>query len=92
LKISSQLLNQINYLHNHVGSKEWSGPLIYRVISGDVNDPDNMVIEATGMYLMDIGSSGGTNYEMSEEETVEVYTKHPELMDDGYRLGLIHTH
>lgn len=92
MKISSQLLNQVNYLHTHVGNKEWSGPLIYKIIQGDINDPNNLVIEATRMFLMDIGTSGSTDFEMSEEDTVELYSKHEELMEDGYRIGLIHSH
>lgn len=94
LLISSQLKDQIDYLHKKVGKKEWSGNLIYKIVEGDITEPDTLVMQAVGIYLMDVGTAGGTDFEMEEEDTIDMYDKFPELIesDEDYRIGLIHTH
>jgi len=92
LIISSEIQNQIQHLHKKVGKKEWSGQLIYEVIEGNTEDPDNLVMEAKGLFLMDIGEGSSTDFEVSEEDTFKLTDEYPELMDGNTRLGLIHTH
>lgn len=92
LEISSQLKSQIDYLHNQIGGKEWSGPLIYTIHGGDLEKPDELVITADEVYLMDIGTSGGTDFEMTPEETVKMYDRYEGLNTGQQRIGLIHSH
>ena len=55
--IPIELKKQIDYLHKKVGSFEWSGVLVYKHESGNIEELNNLVFKAIGFYLMDIGSS-----------------------------------
>jgi hypothetical protein len=92
--VSPRLQQQIDFLHNKIGGIEWSGVLIYKIHQGDITDPENLVLRAEGLYLMHIGTSGGTRYETDEESAIELYDHYPELekLEEGYRTGFIHTH
>lgn len=91
LIITPRLQQQILYLHSEVGKAEWSGVLLYKVIEGDINDPENMVIEAKGLFLLDIGSSAYTEYGV-DERFMDVVDQYPEFIDDEWQMGHIHTH
>ena len=94
--ITRSLQGQINYLHKKVGSVEWSGFLFYRVLSGGIDKPEELVIEARNIYLLDIGSSAYTSREgansIDEMEILDMYDKIPGASDEGSRYGFIHTH
>lgn len=87
--ISNELQLQIDYLHDRVGEKEWSGILFYDVVDGSITDPDNLVIKCTSMYPLDIGSAAYTEYNASSKlidafEAIEG--------SEDQKRGHIHTH
>lgn len=89
LIISKELLAQISYYHHKVGKLEWSGLVFYKIESGDINKPEELVLKAERLYFMDIGSYSYT--EFSPDETIlDFYEKYPETKT--MKWGLIHTH
>lgn len=92
LRCTQELLNEVNYLHKEHKGKEWSGHLAYNIASGDIDDPNNMVMEAKGMFLMDLGTSGSTDFEMDAEDSIALLDYFPEIEEGEIRLGLIHSH
>jgi len=70
---------------------EWSGVLFYKINKGSASDLSKpFEIELVDIYLMDIGTSGYTEYEA--DENVVLY-----MMDKGYEfgevfIGHIHSH
>lgn len=89
LIISKELQSQIMYLHNKVGDIEWSGILFHSVVSGNINDPENLVLKAEKIYLQDIGVSTYTDFEVNEK-IIDFYDQYPEAM--SWKMSLIHTH
>lgn len=90
LIVSKKLLADISYLHNKVGSIEWSGPLFYSIVSGNILDPANLVIKAERVYPMDIGSASFTEYEFGTE-IMDAYDMIGEGAED-MKLGHCHSH
>ncbi len=88
--ISNELQAQITYLHNEFGNIEWSGFLLYQVISGELSKPEDMVIKAIGIFPCDVGSSAYTEYDPADFilDMDEAY----DFLTNGYKLGHIHTH
>lgn len=96
LKITKELKRKIDYLHKKVGALEWSGELITRE-KGTINDLDDWEITAEDMFLADIGTSGGTEYEVNRgafksSDIIQLYEKFPELEDGKLKLQHLHTH
>lgn len=89
LVIPDNVVTQINYLHAKIGKTEWSGLLLYDVISGNPSDPENFVLEAKHIFLMDIGTSAFTEYEL-DGDIVDVYDNVEGAME--MKLGHVHTH
>lgn len=94
--MTRSLKNKIDYLHSKVGAKEWSGELITRE-KGCINDLDAWEITAEDMFLADIGTAGGTEYEVGRgpfkgSDIIELYEKFPELEEGKLKLHHIHTH
>lgn len=87
--ISENLKTQIDYLHRKIGSTEWSGILVYKLVSGDFKNLKNLVFEATHIYLLDIGSGAYTeiNY---DESVAKIFSDIPEALESS--LGKLHTH
>lgn len=92
MNVSSTLKSQIDFLHEKVRGKEWCGPLIYKILSGDINNPNDLTIQAEGLYLMNIGTAGYTDFKMDEESTVDMFNQYPDLEEMRARTGFIHTH
>lgn len=96
IMISKSLQAQIDYLHEKVGSIEWSGFLFYKVVSGSLDNPSSLVIRAENIYLLDIGSSAYTSREgengITQEEVINMYETIPGAEDEGAKYGFIHTH
>lgn len=89
LIISKELQSQIMVLHHKVGNVEWSGPLFYEIVSGDINDPSNLVLKARYIFPCDVGTHSYTEY--SPDETwMDFYDKYPEAMQ--LKMGHLHTH
>lgn len=90
LIVTDKLKRQIDYFHSKIGSTEWSGILLYKVTKGSLSNPDNLVISAECMYLMDIGTSAYTEYDFNSD-VVDMYERIPEAMNT-LKIGQIHTH
>lgn len=83
------------YLHKQVGSTEWSGVLLYKIVSGDFDNIESLVLSAEYVFPMDIGSSAYTEYEASEEymDMYEVIPGSDPIDGDGQLIiGHIHSH
>lgn len=96
LVITKKLKNQIDFLHNKVGSHEWSGELITSE-EGTINDLDNWTITAQDIYLADIGTPGFTGYEVDKGafkavDIIDLYDTYPELLEGKLKIHHIHTH
>jgi hypothetical protein len=92
LRLSKKLIDTIALCHKKVKrDTEWSGVLIYDTVEGSVNDPENWVIEAEDMILMDIGTGSYTEYDFDPEDEYS-YDTYCNAMMEGKKLGHIHTH
>lgn len=89
LIISKNLQSEILYLHNVVGDIEWSGPVFYKVISGDINCPESLVLKAECLFPYNVGTSSYTEYEFGPE-IIDLYVNNPETKN--MKWGNIHTH
>lgn len=78
---------KIRHLCNRVWEREWSGTLFYKA-EGSFED-NSLVITCTDIFVMDIGSSAYTEFDMSPD-VMSYMTEHPELME--CQMGLIHSH
>ncbi len=87
--VSQYLKSQIDYFHKEVGNVEWSGVLHYKITKGSILEPANLEIRAENVYLMDIGTSSYTEYEMNED-IIDFYDKYPEV--ENMKKGHLHTH
>lgn len=105
LIVSTELQNQIKWLHEKVGRYEWCGILFYKLINGDIDKPDELVLKAHSMFPMDIGSEAYTEATLDAEsvcdswESVKEHVGNDEngnpIYDIDYpawKQGLIHTH
>jgi hypothetical protein len=90
LLLSKELQDQIKYLHSKVGAKEWCGVLFYRKVDGDISDPENLVLRAEGLFLMDIGRETYTDADFDADNVVDMYEAKGD--DVAMKTGLIHTH
>ena len=88
LMISSELMNEIAYLHSKNDNKEWCGMLFYEEVSGSLFNSD-LILRAKHIYLLDIGSSAYTAGSV-DMELLDFFEEVPEAED--MRRGFIHTH
>lgn len=86
LTVSSTLEHQIRYLCSQFPNTEWSGILFYNH-QGSIID-NTLQLNCIDMYLMDIGTAGETDFDMSSE--VITYMADNNLID--CQFGLIHSH
>lgn len=91
LIISKELQSQIMFLHNKVGDIEWSGVLFHSVVSGNINDPENLILKAEKVFVQDIGSGTYTEFEVNEK-ILDFYDAYPQALTENWRPSLIHTH
>ena len=87
--ITEKLKKEIDFLHLKVGTKEWSGILLYKHITGNFKKLNNLIFKAENFYLMDIGNGGTTGFEYNGD-IVELYDNIPEAID--MNTGLLHSH
>lgn len=101
LKITEHISDQIDWLHKQHAIKglEWSAILLWSIESGEINDPENLVLNAEALYLMNIGSAGYTEYDFDAEslmEIMELYPKADPMLEEDetkrWIMGHIHTH
>ena len=86
LIIPEEVENKIRHLCNRIYSVEWSGILFYSS-QGNFED-GSLVLTCKDIYVMDIGSSAFTEFDMAPE--VMTYAVENNLLD--YQQGLIHSH
>ena len=91
LIISPELEEQIDIFHAVAGATEWSGILLYVIKEGDISKPETLVVEVKGIFPMDIGTPGYTEYDY-DEKTLDMYDLYPNALEEEWRLGHIHTH
>lgn len=89
LVIPPEIISQIQFLHSYCGTDEWSGMLLYDVVSGNPSDPENFELKVKHIFLMDIGSAAATEYE-PDGDIVDIFDNIPEAME--WKIGHIHTH
>jgi len=93
LIVLESVSKKINYLHEKIGSIEWSGLLLYSV-DGTIRDPENLILTVQDIVLMDVGTSGYTEYDFDAEDPA-LYGPTGAMgrvMDNGWKIGHIHTH
>ena len=90
LEISPEAQRKIDHLLIRVPNIEWSGTMFY-TLNGDINNIPELKVTVLDVYPQDIGNSGYTEYEHTEEYANYIVT-HPELMDENIHQGHIHSH
>lgn len=63
----------------------------FKVVSGSLQDPENLAIEIIDFFLMDLGTSGFTSFKYTPEIT-EYQMENEHLIEDGIRTGCLHSH
>lgn len=88
LIISKELQQQILYTHSIIGSKEWCSIVLFKEISGSIQDK-NLVLQAQKMYPIMIGTETYVGGDISDE-----YAKLLDFYSDAmdYKWGYTHTH
>lgn len=87
LIIPEDVEKKIRYMCQNVSTIEWSGTLFYK-LEGKYED-GTLVIRCVDFFLMDIGSSAYTEFDMSPD-VIGYMTENTELLD--CQMGLIHSH
>ena len=88
LNIPEEVESKIRHLCSRVSTVEWSGTLFYTV-KGSLDD-GSFEITCLDICVMDIGTSGFTEFKDSEE-IIAYRLEHKEtLLKEGVYEGLIH--
>lgn len=87
LIIPEDVEKKIRYMCQNVSTIEWSGTLFYK-LEGKYED-GTLIIRCVDFFLMDIGSSAYTEFDMSPD-VIGYMTENPDLLD--CQMGLIHSH
>lgn len=90
--LSKELVEQINHHHAYIGRDEWCGILLWKIVEGNLDNPDDLVIKCVDMFLMDVGSSSYTEFETDAESIIALANQFPEYEDGDLISGFIHTH
>ncbi len=92
LILSDELVSKITTLHEEVQKGiEWSAILLYSNKVGNVDTPENWIIDVHDLILMDIGSSGYTEYDIDASDTY-ASEKWMDALEAGVQMGQIHSH
>jgi hypothetical protein len=96
LGITEKVLGQIAFLHNQCPTgREWSGLLVYKVVSGTIEKPETLELETLGIYPMDFGEAAFTSFE-GDEKWIKAFTAFPQINPmsptPGHYVGKIHSH
>lgn len=87
LIIPVEVEDKIRHLCRCVPNVEWSGTLFFT--SKGSMETNDLEITCRDIFVMDIGSAGYTEFDMSPE-VIGYMTDNPELLD--MQMGLIHSH
>ena len=63
LIISSKLRQQVKYLHDNHPGLEWCGILMYKILEGDIMNPDNLILQVDYIYPLGLGTHSFTEAE-----------------------------
>ena len=88
LILTEDFLKKVKYLCNKISTKEWSGILFYKE-EGTIENPETIKCTPIDIFLMDIGTSGSTSYNIGPD-IIEAYDNNPEL--ENCMLAHIHSH
>lgn len=89
LTMEDSVFNDFKSLAALTGSLEWSGVIFYKLKGNPFEDaPENCNIHITHFILMDIGSSGYTEFEF-DSDVVKFMVKNKLK---GFPYGLVHSH
>lgn len=89
VNIPSKIFSDVYYLHSKYPGKEWSGHL-YFTKKGDINDPNNLIIDVQEFVLLDLGTAGATEIDPTGEQVIDMYTNRPQIL--SMQQALLHTH
>ena len=93
LKLTENIMTQIDFLHEKVGGVEWSGVLVYKILAGSIEDYANLEVEVIEILPMDVGTSGYTEYELDSADDYTFSNLCDRvMMDPTLKIGHIHTH
>jgi hypothetical protein len=87
--VSDKVFNKIKYLCWKFNKVEWSG-ITWLDITGTLEDPANLKIIVSDFTLLDIGTSGYTEFSFDPEIMMDIYDKYPDYIAKKY--GLMHSH
>lgn len=98
LIIPENVKQEIEYLNSKNKNREWSGIIFYVIKEGNVTNIKDLVLEAKGIFLKDIGTSGSTSYEFSSDVVEYMDMKAEELgiepaeIYTTWKIGHHHSH
>ena len=91
--LTDNIIDQIEFLHDKVGSVEWSGVLVYKILEGSIEDHKNLVVEVQEILPMDVGTSSYTEYTIDPKDSYTFDNLFDRVMvDPELKIGHIHTH
>lgn len=96
LVLTEKIKRQIDYLHNRVGNKEWSGELITRE-EGSITALEKWRVIAEDIFLADIGTGTYTEYQVDKGgfknvDIIEMYDTFPGMLEGSLKNHHIHSH
>lgn len=93
LLVSTKVLDKIKYLVTRFNPVEWSGVTFLKV-NGDVEDPSNLKLEVVDFVLLDIGTGGYTEFDLTVPAMTKFLENHIEeyVMDSTIKTGIMHSH
>jgi proteasome lid subunit RPN8/RPN11 len=92
LVLNDAFIAQVELLHKTIGAIEWSGPLIFKVTKGSIEDLSTFELEAVEVVPTDIGTSTYTEFDFfSGDEYVDDKVM-AAMEDPDLKVGGIHTH
>jgi len=98
LVITKNLASQIEVLHSQCPeNKEWSGLLVYKILEGSIENPNNLKISCENLFLMDFGDATFTSFEAGDD-WLKFYELFPQLdpventQTHPWYVGKIHSH
>jgi hypothetical protein len=88
--VTDRIFRQIQIMHNLAKGNEWSGILFYRIISGEIDDPANLVLRLEEVLPMDIGNPTYTEYDFDLLDPVVSNAIERTLEDPSLKYGHMH--
>lgn len=93
VELSAELYQTIRYLcFVTPQNKEWSGIICYTIDGNPEKDMGECTFKVQDFFLMDLGTSGYTEYEMATPEFVKFLTANDKYRMKTYQLGHLHSH